>query len=703
MNIPISTNTLRSLIPTIRTSVRPRTLSWVFLYLLIALTGQVHAQITGGRIGNGNGTGFPGFTGTQSQTGISGSKSGGRGGIDDSTKVIYGPKTTRYFLETDIFNNRKTLYLIDTALAGHHQYNFVNRNQNLYQDLGNLGTALRPVFYEEQQQIGAQNGFYAYAPYAFQTMQVKYYDTKSPFTRMYFVLGGRNQNVLNFDFSQNINARWNAGFQVQRVTSRKQFGVNQTVDPSSFLAQGWAFVGQTSYRSKNDKYTLLAHFNHLNHEIEEQGGVLPLRSSGGELLGYTFDGSAKLTNAKGFDRRNMWHLYQQYIMAPGLQVYHRLDYQRTINTFYDTALAKDSALTSYYPAVVPALFPAARRAQLDSATTHQDIFYRLLENNVGLKGIYQIGKSAFNYRAYMRHRIYSQTGEYNRLAVKGDSVFTGTYRNPTRLIDRNELFLGLWLGYYFPDSLSRLTVEGEYLIGRDIRLEGQLETKLFTAGYRSIFVSPTLLQQRFESNNLTWSTNFGLRGTQHAYGKLNLAYRKIRFQPGLDYYLLNNYIYFDENALPKQLSSAFSILRAGVGAQVSIGKFQASTQGYYTVVSRNDILRAPKLFVNLRASYDLLFAKVLYIQTGVELHYKSAYYADNYMPLTQQFYLQNNRRVEGYVLADVFANFRINRTRLFVKMSHVNQDLLQPTYFVGADYLGMRRTFAFGVDWYLFD
>ena len=94
---------------------------------------------------------------------------------------------------------------------------------------------------------------------------------------------------------------------------------------------------------------------------------------------------------------------------------------------------------------------------------------------------------------------------------------------------------------------------------------------------------------------------------------------------------------------------------------------------------------------------------MLYIQAGAELHYKSAYYADAYMPLTQQFYLQTRQKAEGYLLADVFANLRINRTRLFVKMSHVNQGILQSTYFVAPDYLGMRRSFAFGVDWYLFD
>jgi len=107
--------------------------------------------------------------------------------------------------------------------------------------------------------------------------------------------------------------------------------------------------------------------------------------------------------------------------------------------------------------------------------------------------------------------------------------------------------------------------------------------------------------------------------------------------------------------------------------------------------------------MNARFQYEVLYAKALYIQVGVDLHYKSPYYANAYMPITQQFYLQNNQQVEGYILADLYANLRVNRTRLFVKLTHANQGVLQPGYFVAPNYLQMRRGFAFGVDWYLFD
>jgi hypothetical protein len=115
------------------------------------------------------------------------------------------------------------------------------------------------------------------------------------------------------------------------------------------------------------------------------------------------------------------------------------------------------------------------------------------------------------------------------------------------------------------------------------------------------------------------------------------------------------------------------------------------------------------LMTNLRLSFDFIYSKVLYVQVGTDLHYKSRYYADAYMPLTQQFYIQNQLPTEGYVLADVFANFRISRVRLFVKYNNILRFVSTTfsdsklNYFSTPFYTGMNNTLSFGVNWPLFD
>ncbi|MBD2754425.1 putative porin [Spirosoma validum] len=616
----------------------------------------------------------------------------GTSGIDDTTKVIYGPKSTRYMFEEDIFNNRRKLYTLDTTMDDVHRFTYVQRSQNQYQDLGTLGTPMRSVFVPVPNQLGAQSGYTVFEPYAYPTMSVKYFDTKSPFTDMYVALGGNNQNILRFDMAQNISSRWNVGFDVQRFTSQKHFGTSGNNDPYKLLAQNWSFLLHTNYRSKNDKYTLLAHFNNMNHSLDEQGGLVPgTIEASAAIIGDSRlrSPSSSLQGPHGWEIRNGLHAYQQYILDKGFQLYHRFDYRIQKNFYQDDTLRLNQSVTladgsalRFYPSILG-----------DTSRIEQHTRFRLFENQFGLKGVAQYKGASFNYRAYLRIRNYNQNTRYNTSRT--------TYNEYD--IPRTESFVGGWLGYYFPDSLSQITAELEYQVGGGYRLQGQFDSKFLTAGYSSMFINPTLLQERYQSMIFQWRNNFSLRGYNHAFGKLNLRYKNLRLEPGLDYYLLSNYTYFDTEAVARQDPGSFSVLRTGLGYHIPFGKFSLAGQAYYTVQSRSDVLRTPPFFANARLQYEFLYAKVLYIQTGIDLHYKSPYYADAYMPVTQQFYLQNNQRVEGYVLADVYANLRINRTRLFVKLTHANQGVFAPGYYVAPDFLLVRRGFAFGVDWYLFD
>lgn len=607
---------------------------------------------------------------------------GGQVKIDDSTKVIYGPHTARYFLEEDVFNNRKTLYQIDTSYDAFHRYNFVQRANFQLVDLGNLGTASRSVFFQPAEQLGAQFGYEAYTPYAYPINEVKYYDTKSPYTNLYLALGGLGQNIARFDHNQNLTPRLNLGINAQRFTTNKYFGTSGTADPQNNLTQNWAFVFHGNYRSKDDKYLLMGQFNHLNHSAYEQGGMSP------DSLNFKTDGSieynnpsATLKTAQSWERRNNWHIYQQYVLAQGFQVYHIFDYKRSINIYTDADLSQAQNY-GFYP-----------NYYYNQDNTRQDVRFRLFENKFGIKGRYQ----GFNYRAHYRQRIVSMNGN----STISDTT-SGNYR-----LRRFENFVGLWLAYYLKDSTQRATAEFEYLLGRDFKVKGEIVSKWFSAGYYSVFSSPTLLQQLYDSNHLRWDNTSRLVNSNNIYGQINLNTKQIRFSPRLDYHLINNYFYYDTAAIARQFTSAFSVLRIGAQTEWRPRKFQFLAQTYYSLVSNDNIMRIPRFFANFRMAFDFVYYKVLYLQVGGELHYKSAYYADAYMPLTQQFHLQNRIKTEGVVYSEFFLNARINRVRLFVKMANAAQGLFQgifnPGYFSTPFYPVVGRSLGFGVNWPLFD
>ena len=85
--------------------------------------------------------------------------------IDDSTQNVYGATTTFFTTEENIKNNLKDYQVIDTSLTGTHNWDQVNINDYYYQNLGTVGTAMRPVFYEAPEVIGKRSGFGVYDQY----------------------------------------------------------------------------------------------------------------------------------------------------------------------------------------------------------------------------------------------------------------------------------------------------------------------------------------------------------------------------------------------------------------------------------------------------------------------------------------------------------------------------------------------------------
>jgi len=99
------------------------------------------------------------FSGLQAQN-----EAGRRGSrvLDDTTKQVYGPKTSKYYYENDVFFNRITYHPIDTAIRNFHRFNYVQWHNNFYQDLGNIGTSITPIFYQKPSLIGVTSGFNSY-------------------------------------------------------------------------------------------------------------------------------------------------------------------------------------------------------------------------------------------------------------------------------------------------------------------------------------------------------------------------------------------------------------------------------------------------------------------------------------------------------------------------------------------------------------
>ncbi|RYU95403.1 putative porin [Emticicia agri] len=620
--------------------------------------------------------------------------------LDDSTKQVYGLKTTRYILEDDILNNRKTYYNPDSTLDGFHLFDRNLKSGWLYQDLGLIGTAVKPLYFQPNEDVSKQLGFTTYGFYAFDARKSKYYNTKSPYTNMYYAQSGGGMLNLDFTHSQNIKPQWNITFDVHRLTSAKQYGAPQTREER--LVDSWAVLTTTNYESKDGKYAILGTYNHFNHAPVDQGGIRPLEDSlkfveANELGNYK-NFLARLGNAASRDWRNEFHIYQQYQLSNGFQVYHILDYQRRIDYYQDNTFKADTTAegVNFYGMQMPKN-PVLLKGIRD--TLSLALRYRLIENKFGIKGIYR----GFAYRLNLRYRLYNLNSDFNL-----DST---THR---RTGFKHEVLANAWANYFFPDSLKRAYAEFEIGTKGSFRLKVEYISPKLRAEFYQASTPPTLLDERLGSNNtFNWSMLYDkdLRNqlSTNLYASTSLNYKRFKFTPSGFYSLVSSYTYYDSSAHIQQtpdISAIFksvSIFRAGLAIEYNWKKFLVRNQTYFAGTSRTDIIRMPTITNNTTIAYEFVYAKRLHINAGAEIYYRSAYYADNYMPLTRQFYLQNDKKAWGYPVVDVFANLKVSKVRVFLKFAHVNQGFPDRGYFVGSVYPGMRRTFFLGANWPLFD
>lgn len=613
-----------------------------------------------------------------------GGGSGGAPVIDDSTKNIYGPTTTSFFYEDDILNNLdSTRYHVDTSLVNFHRWSFTDHNWNRLVDLGNLGTAGRPLFFEPRSTVGRQLGFRAFDAYGFQADDVKYYDTKSPYTDMYYVQGGLNREILRLGFTQNINPRVNFGFRVQRLSSKRQYGTYAPRGGAAALARNWSFLLHGSYFSKNKKYLLLTHIRTLNHSQMEQGGVI-LEDTVNNVIGRDdYNGPESLyAGAKSWHKRTDFRVYQQYRLAGGFQLFNQLEAEGNTNRYLDDE-PQTGIDNGVYPVASDLLVPV-----------NQSVRHYLVDNKVGIKG--QL--AGYNYRAYFQTRAQSMRG--SRYLTDSTSEKYG--------LQRFEPILGVWMQYRLKDSTWRLTSQMEHVLGRDLILKGQLDIPWARLGFQTALTSPDLLMMMYKNSYLYWNNtddDLKLSKVISFTGALPVRAGNISVTPDFQWHQLVNYLYYDENAMPTQDDGTFSLMRVGVDADLTLNRWHFRALGYYNEGFDNRIIRIPRFFFSGEVSFDFTYAKALDIQLGLAGNYTSSYYADAYMPITQQFHIQNKLEVGNYPVIDVFANLRLKRALLLLKYSHLNQRWLAngEGYFLTPGYMGLKRAFSFGVRWPLFD
>jgi hypothetical protein len=603
--------------------------------------------------------------------------------LDDSTRNVYGPMTTTWMTEREFFSGQPNYRPLDTAITNFHRWTRVQQLNNLYHDLGNNGTALNPIYPSPSESIGVSSGYQGYGQYI-KAYDLKIYDTKSPFTRMYFVWGSEGRAVTSAEYARNITPKWNIAFSYRALLSDKQVlrqgkGDRQVIDHYYDI--------HTHYSTPNDRYKLRLSYQRIRHRVRENGGLT--FSSGDSSYNAYFEQNVatNLRLARNAEQHNNVHLQHQ-VGIKQIQVYHQFDFRRQVNWFRDELNLEPA---DYYDYV-----------RLDSIDRAVDsVKFTTVDNQVGVKGNFG-QRNQFFYNGYAKVRSYNlfnfnMARDTLALPMKGTEYYVG-----------GELEYSL-------DSLQRISGQIEALDGGYSRIGGVLNTRWLDAEARAQFSKPTFLQAGYAGSFDEWNNDFQTVRSLKVSAFPKLSWGPLMLAAGATYTYFENYIYFaqrdtfpgtNQKVLPLQTDQPVTYVTPEVRMDLAIGKIHFRPQVLYAQIltDADSVLRIPRLFVNGQIAFeDNLFRGNLQVHMGVELHWHSAYKAMGYDPVLQTFYNQDKVVTPSYLLADVFLTAKMKRGRFFFKYYNIGQLFTGIGSMPTPYYRGAQNLLDFGVDMLLFD
>ena len=175
---------------------------------------------------------------------------------------------------------------------------------------------------------------------------------------------------------------------------------------------------------------------------------------------------------------------------------------------------------------------------------------------------------------------------------------------------------------------------------------------------------------------------------------------KWRFSLILQATQIKNYVYFDPEALPEQFAQSIPVLSARLVKDFTVGKWHLNTNDVVQYVPDSLPLRLPFIVLENSVFYEnYFFHKALLLRIGVDVYYNTSYYGYGYIPITGQYYLENQEKLGNYPYIDPFVSFRIKQFRMFVRLENGGSGIVGNNYLYAVNYPMPDRVLRFGISW----
>ena len=579
---------------------------------------------------------------------------------------------------------------VDTAISGYQDNNPVYRYSIANSWTGNLGSPVESKIFFDRTRKTRFISSNPYDAYTINVGDVRFFNTKTPYANIVYRTSLPMYNEEdNFRalYSMNFNKYLNVGGLFNFVLGRGRYK-----DQTARAVNGglWA-----SYSGKRYEFNTVMMFNDFrNREYGGLRGVDSITTS--SQFRYLPTIFADNINAVSTYKSSIFYYNHSYSL--GVEKERKLKDGTTATDFvpitsFIHTIKYENARKRYTEDKRNAFYDST---YYSTENTRDSIRYQNLRNTFALRleekfnTLLRFGLTAFAEHELTRNTSYSSAEKY--LDYYSQNIFVGGE------LSKNE---GQTIKYKIR---GRIAIAGKKL--GDFSLKGKLKTNLnilrdtlnFDVGGSIENSTVEYFLQKFRSNHFKWDNTFSK--TFDIRLNTRLKSTKTGISIGFDLANINNYIYFDYDALPRQHTGVIQVMAFDLEAKLNYRKIHLDSKLVYQISSDKDILPLPDLSLYSALYYKSKFFGVLLSELGVSCRYHTSYYGNTYMPATGQFHLQNSTILGNYPDLSVFTNFHLKRIRFYFQYAHLNMYL-----FGGKGYKLMPQypinpaTFQMGLSW----
>ncbi|MBK7936780.1 MAG: hypothetical protein IPJ82_06660 [Lewinellaceae bacterium] len=515
--------------------------------------------------------------------------------------------------------------------------------------LGNLGSAARPLLYETQPRLGFDAGVHTYDLYNLYPKDLRFYRNGRSFSELYFSQG-RTQldGMLHARFARTFAGGANFSLDYRSINNLGVFRYQR--DKHNALAFGiWLPVG-----ARYDGFLIFS--KNVNRQ-QENGGIVTDTVFGKEEFSGPISAEVRLPDQRALTRLADQTLQlTQHLKFIGndekggrvLRATHTFAWAKSDYKFADAGLEQDSFFFDTF------------------LTDRRGIRHFMTFNRVDNTFVLSTFKAKQKGRPSDMLSVGLQHSYFDLNQEPRDSSFSNFFLTGELSITPSDRFALVAQG-----NLGLFSNFGEYRIRGELDL-GFGKVGRLRAGVLSQRYPPSLLSYRlFVSKRLLWQNDFQkpLENTLYATYALPL----IGLEMTARTHLINNYLYYDQKGVAAQTSSPVQVAQFILTENIGFGPFRFENTVALQQSNRSDVLRLPRWFSKNSLYFSgKLFKKRLQMDAGIDFRINSEFRPDGYQPVTWQFHLQDSLTQKSYPWVDVFASFKVQSFRFFIRYENLS-------------------------------